>query len=160
MRRTADAGTQIHLSSHTAMAAPGMEPGLVTRPYREYWSARPATANKMPVAMKIHPIGLAGRRDARRAPSPPKAPTSTRAEAPPYDQGEEPFLTPKARPPAVRARATSPSAHASRPTVRSFTGMLSSSAPTILRRSRGPRKGAGRTPDTAATTTILLTGDY
>src|SRR6266511_3896485 len=96
------------------MAAPGMEPGLVTRPYSEYWSARPATPNMTPVPRKIHPIGFAGRREARRAPSPPKAPTSTRPEAPLYDQRLKPFLTPKARPAAVRARATRASAHASR----------------------------------------------
>src|SRR6266540_528039 len=144
MSRTPDAGTQIHLPSHTAMAAPGMEPGLVTRPYSEYWSARPATPNMTPVPRKIHPIGFAGRREARRAPSPPKAPTSTRPEAPLYDQRLKPFLTPKARPAAVRARATRASAHASRPAVRSFTGNLPLGAAPILRPSWERRKGAAR----------------
>src|SRR6266498_4486083 len=97
-----------------------------------------------PVTMKIHPIGFEGRRDARRAPSPPKAPTSTRPEAPSYDQRLTPFLTPKARPAAVRARATNASAHASRPAVRSFTGSLPLGAAPILRPRPDPGKGAAR----------------
>src|SRR6266511_6278191 len=97
-----------------------------------------------PVAMKIHPIGFAGRRDARRAPSPPKAPTRTRAEAPSYDQRLTPFLTPKATPAAVRARATNASAHASRPAVRSFTGRLPLGLPRFSAPARTQEKGAAR----------------